>query len=99
MFHSKRWEFEGFRQRVFTREEREANLKECAIGGGRRVSRPEFRTEQKREKDAIDRGDVGRAEFHLRPMTAMLGATLREIQQRNCGGSGTPAEARPGKTR
>ena len=33
MFHSKWWEFEGFRQRVFTREEREANLKECVICG------------------------------------------------------------------
>ena len=33
--------------------------------GGRRVSRPELRTEQKREKDAIDRGDVGRAGIFL----------------------------------
>ena len=38
-------------------------------------------------------------ELHLRLITAMLRDTLREIQQRNCGGTGSPAVARSGKTR
>ena len=37
----------------------------CAIGGARRLSRPKLCTEQKREEDAIDSSDIGRAGIFL----------------------------------
>ena len=48
---------------------------------------------------AINIGQAHGVELHLRLITAMLGETLREIQQRNCGGSGAPAVARSEKTK